>query len=212
MTTTDTPLAELVAAARDGDQQAWNELVRRLEPAMRRTARSYRLQASDVDDVVQRTWLRLFRSLDGIRDPAFIFAWLDTTTRREALRLLQRPVREVLTEDELFDRADERDDPLTTVIDRERRAVLGRAIATLPRRHRTLLTVLAEASTPDYRRISASLGIPVGSIGPTRSRGLARLREAPRGARAAGVKARAGTNTSIEGVRSQPRAQTRGVP
>ena len=41
------------------------------------------------------------------------------------------------------------------------------------------MTLLAEQAKPDYRQISTTLGMPIGSIGPTRARSLARLQRHP---------------------------------
>ena len=46
----------------------------------------------------------------------------------------------------------------------------------LPERCQTLLRVIAFAAKPDYAQIARALGMPVGSIGPTRGRCLAKLR------------------------------------
>ena len=95
----DRELVSLVRASRAGDSAAWTQLVERFTPTLRRIARSYRLQPSDVDDVVQATWLRLFAHIEQLRDPAAVAGWLATTTRRECLRVLQGHVREHLTDD-----------------------------------------------------------------------------------------------------------------
>ena len=66
---------------------------------LRSVARSYRLSPQDADDAVQATWIKLYEHIDRIRDHDAIAGWLATTIRREALRLLQTHVREVLTDD-----------------------------------------------------------------------------------------------------------------
>lgn len=171
----DAELVALVHAARVGDGDAWRRLVERFDRRLRDIARSYRLAPVDVDDVMQATWLRLYRHIERVREPAAIAGWLATTTRRECLRLLQRPVQEELTDDPRLGDSPDPDGPEARLLAAERSAVLGRALATLPERHRRLMTLLAEESTPDYRHISASLEMPTGSIGPIRARSLARL-------------------------------------
>jgi RNA polymerase sigma factor (sigma-70 family) len=171
----DRALTALVTAARTGDEAAWTRLVRRFEPGLRHIARSYRLPATDVDDVLQATWLRLYRSLDSVREPAAIAGWLATTTRRECMRLLKSGVREEPTDDPgLGDRVHP-DESAANLLAEERRAHLERALATLPARHRRLMLLLACDATSDYRQISTLLGIPRGSIGPIRARCLERL-------------------------------------
>jgi RNA polymerase sigma factor (sigma-70 family) len=183
----DHELAADVHAARTGDGDAWARLIDRFDRGLRRIARSYRLAPADVDDAVQAAWVQLFRHIGRIRDPDAVSGWLATTTRRESMRLCQAPVRERLTDDRrLGDRATH-DGPETAVLAAERRAIIGRALASLPDRSRRLMTMLADQPAWDYREISATLAMPVGSIGPTRARSMARLRWHPelRGLRAA---------------------------
>lgn len=91
-------LDELTRAAARGDEAAWTDLVMRLDAVLHVVAGRYRLGA-DVDDVVQTAWLRALEHVDRMHDPGAIAGWLVTTTRREAMRTLQRGVREVVTDD-----------------------------------------------------------------------------------------------------------------
>jgi RNA polymerase sigma factor (sigma-70 family) len=175
----DAALAALVDAARAGDDAAWRCLVTRFERRLRDVVRSYRLSAADVDDVLQTTWLRLFSHIGEIREPAAIGGWLATTARRECLRLLQGPVREQLTDDPDLGEQREQDGPESELLAAERRAVLNRALATLPERHRELMTLLASDAASDYQHISQTLAMPIGSIGPIRARSIARLLRHP---------------------------------
>ena len=70
-------------------------------------------------------------------------------------------------------------EPERALLDAERRAILRRALAVLPERQRELMTLLAADPSIDYCAVGERLAMPVGSIGPTRARGLARLREHP---------------------------------
>lgn len=169
-------LLELVSGARAGDDRAWERLHARFSPMLRGIACSYRLSSSDVDDAVQAAWVHLVTHIGRLRDPAAIGAWLATTTRRECLRLLQGPVRERVTDDpDLGDGADRSVDPEHELLAAEQRAALGRALDTLPERHRQLMTLLVAQPAMDYQTLSATLGMPRGSIGPIRARSLARL-------------------------------------
>ena len=58
-------------------------------------ARGYRLCEADADDVVQITWGRALLHLDRLDDPGAVAGWLAVTARREAMRTLQRGVREL---------------------------------------------------------------------------------------------------------------------
>jgi len=173
----DAPIDTLVLAARRGDAAAWAALVVRFDRSLRAIAGSYRLGSTDVDDVVQMAWVRLHEHIGALRQPTAIAGWLATTTRREAMRVLQRHVREQLSDDPELGEVAETSWPEAVVLAAEERAVLGRALATLPGRQRELLTLLVKHPDADYRHISATLNMPLGSIGPLRARGLARLKQ-----------------------------------
>ena len=92
-------VAELVRAAAEGDQAAWNGLVDRYNGLVWSVARSHRLSMADASDVVQTTWLRLVEHLGRLQDPERVGAWLATTARRESLRALRHSARQVPTEE-----------------------------------------------------------------------------------------------------------------
>lgn len=168
-------LVALVRGAGAGNADAWRRLVKRFDPMLRQIARSFRLAPADVDDVVQMTWLNLIDAIDQVREPVAISGWLATVTRRHALRRIQAHVREQLTDDpELGDRPDD-NQPESSLLAVERRAILATAIAKLPERQRVLMMVLLTQPTLEYGEISELLCMPIGSIGPIRARSLARL-------------------------------------
>jgi RNA polymerase sigma factor (sigma-70 family) len=170
----------LVSAARAGDRSAWTTLVRRFDPMVRRIARAYRLSPADVDDVAQTTWMQLLEHIHRLRQPEAIAGWLCTAARRNAMRHLQTPTRERLTGDPLLgDRPDLNETP-AAVLAAERTQLLHEAVASLPHRHRRLVTALLADPTLTYDELSALLGMPRGSLGPIRDRSLARLARHPR--------------------------------
>jgi RNA polymerase sigma factor (sigma-70 family) len=170
----DPRLVALVQSARAGDDRAWAGLVERFEPMLRSVLSTYRLPAADVDDVVQGTWMKLFTHIDRIREPAAIAGWLATTARRQALELLQTHTRELLTDEPDLGAVCE-ETPEQVVLDGERHDAFVRALAVLPDRQRRLVTLLAAQPALDYEQVGSILEMPVGSIGPTRARGLAKL-------------------------------------
>lgn len=168
-------LVTLVDAARAGDHTAWSSLVRRFDPLLRGIAKTYRLSPADVDDVVQTSWLSLLKDIESLREPAAVGAWLAMTTRRNALRLLGRYAREQLVDDAWLSEHADTSNPELEMLAAERREALVQAVAMLPERHRELMTVLIALPNLDYRSVGELLSMPVGSIGPTRARSLARL-------------------------------------
>ena len=175
-------LVDLAARAlsryREGNSELMTEFVERVTPLLWHIARGQALAPSAAEDVVQQAWLRLIEKADQIGDPRAVLKWLMTTTRREAWRLAQRSPREELAPEAPEPAAAEPNDALGQVLDASEQEILWRHVAQLSERCRYLLRVIAFADRPDYAAIAAALGMPVGSIGPTRGRCLATLRGA----------------------------------
>jgi RNA polymerase sigma factor (sigma-70 family) len=170
-------LERMVMAAAAGDRTALSALVERFAARVRAVACVHRLAAHDVDDVMQTTWLRLVEHVDAVRDPTAIGAWLETTARRESLRVLKATTRERPTDDQLALDAPAQPVDEQRLATAERCAAVAAAVEQLTGRQRELLLMLLADPPPSYAEISRALGMPVGSIGPTRARSLARLRE-----------------------------------
>jgi RNA polymerase sigma factor (sigma-70 family) len=178
----DLAVTDLVARARDGDQQAWGALVERHAPLIWSICRRYRLGGADAQDAAQAVWLRLVDQLDKIRDPAAIAGWLATTTRREccrALRAARRPQATWPVPDAETIPDDQAPTAEQELLAAERNVALREALAHLAPRERQLIAILTADPPVPYAEISARLGIPVGSIGPTRGRCLDKLRRHP---------------------------------
>jgi RNA polymerase sigma factor (sigma-70 family) len=171
-------VGRLVRRAAAGDGEAWNALVSRFSGLIWTIGRSHGLGAADTAEVSQTTWMRLFEHLDSIQQPERVGAWLATTARREALRILRMRDRQVLVDDDLAFDGDGGvgDPPGTGVLVKERDHLLHQAFARLPARAQVLLTMLSTAPAMSYREVSAALDMPIGSIGPTRARCLDALR------------------------------------
>jgi RNA polymerase sigma factor (sigma-70 family) len=178
---TTAPLGAQAAAAftayRDGDRERLRELVGLLTPLLWHTARSQHAPQAIAEDAIQTAWLRLVDSADTIADARGVVSWLVVTVKRETWRLMRLNGRETTPEAGVPDVVDEiTPEDLSIVTDQQR--VLWRHVSELPERCRTLLRVIAFAAVPDYAGVAASLGMPIGSIGPTRGRCLAKLRAA----------------------------------
>ncbi|MBO0804037.1 MAG: sigma-70 family RNA polymerase sigma factor [Nocardiopsaceae bacterium] len=172
-------IASLAEAAREGHQDAIGELVTELTPVLWQVARAAGLSAPDAEDVVQTAWLSLMSHLDAIRTPASLTSWLVTTTRREAWRVRAAGRRQQPADGEwLQSIPDPGVGAEENVVLKDEHRRLRAAFRTLPQRCQELLRIVAFVPRPDYGAVAASLGMPRGSIGPTRSRCLARLRSA----------------------------------
>jgi len=170
-------IAVLVGAAKDGSEQAVGQLVTEFSPQMWQVARAAGLSPGDAEDVLQTVWLRLLGHLQGIHTPAALAAWLVITTRREAWRVRSAGRRQVpLDQEWLAAIADPRPGAEELAIADDRRRELWRALGQLDQRCQELLRIVAFVPRAGYEAIAAELGMPPGSIGPTRGRCLAKLR------------------------------------
>lgn len=176
-----TGLSEQVAADlqsyRSGDPHAMADLTARVTPLLWHVARGYRLSSASAEDVVQNTLLAFVRHAERIAEPQATLGWLVVTARREALRMARAEQRTDLVPEPAAATPDaEARRPDLVVLASNERAVLWRNIRLLSQRCQLLLRVIAFAERPDYEALSEVLGMPVGSIGPTRGRCLAKLR------------------------------------
>jgi RNA polymerase sigma factor (sigma-70 family) len=174
----DPTVVALVARAAGGDQSAWAQIVERYAPLVWAICTRFRLSSQDTEDVGQNVWLLLVEQLGKLREPAALPGWLATTTQRECLRVVTAAQRSERPGTKLDEAPQFVDD---TAIDEEiliaeRNAALRAAFAELPPRCQQLLAMLMTDPPQAYAEISATLQIPVGSIGPQRARCLERLR------------------------------------
>jgi RNA polymerase sigma factor (sigma-70 family) len=174
----DRTVAELVHAAQAGDAEAWNDLVRQFLPLVRAVINRVRLSPADAADVNQTVWLRLVEHLDDLREPRALPGWLATTARREALRSIEakRRVTPVDPQESGVERITAPGEIDDLILAAERAQAVRDGLAELPAQRRRLLELLVAEPPLSYEEISKTLSIPIGSIGPTRARALAQLR------------------------------------
>ncbi len=179
----DPSVIDLVARAAKGDEGAWHEITDRYASLVLAICVRYQLSPEDSKDVFGTVWLSLVEQLGKLREPAALPGWLATTTRREALRVVKTSRRWEpfgAEPDDSMLAAEAEPALIEEEICRAERTVLLRAaVAELPEDLRRLMTLLFVDPPLSYAQISATLGIPQGSIGPMRGRGLDRLRRSP---------------------------------
>ncbi len=175
----------LVKSAANGDDQAWAALVERFGRLVWSVARGHGLRAADAEEVFQTTWLRLTEHVGRLKEPERVGAWLATTARNEALKVLRAGGRVTVTDDaQLLDRASDVESPERVTLEAEETAAHARrvrrvwsAFQRLPDRCQRLLRVLIASPPPSYVEVAVALDLPIGSIGPTRARCLEQLRK-----------------------------------
>ena len=171
-------VAVWVRRAADGDHAAWERLVAQYARLIWSITVEFKLVESDAADVAQTTWLRLLEHIDRIEHPDRVGSWLAATARNECLRSLAARKKVVPSQDDVelngaVTHGPEIDERLLAD---ERAEVVRDALSRLPRRWQRLLELLMADPPASYADISDELGLPIGSIGPTRGRCLARLR------------------------------------
>jgi RNA polymerase sigma factor (sigma-70 family) len=177
---------QLVERCRQGDATAWQALVSRYAPLVHSVPVRYGFTRAEVEDVAQEVFLALAQGLSQIEQIDRLPAWLLTTARRYSWRVMRNRNREQpLAGGDLADLDPPTARPLSTpaptmhelLVGWERQEILGQALERLSLRCRTLLTLIfLDPDEPSYDLIAERLGIPKGSIGPTRSRCLNQLR------------------------------------
>jgi RNA polymerase sigma factor (sigma-70 family) len=173
-----TELVFLFKLARDGDAEALPPLLHELRPLVVRAVRRYLSRSSDIDDVVQDTWLTLITSWDNIHTPECLTGWLWRVATNLAIRH-GRALSATGLPDDPPDMSADGAEIADGLLREERRRCVRRAISRLGPSDRHLLEVLSEDDRPNYQRASEMLERPVGSIGPSRMRALARLSRDP---------------------------------
>ena len=165
--------ADLVRRCIEGDQQAWCSLIERYGRLVYSIPRRYGLPAADVDDVYQTVFSRLVNRLPLLRDPTKIHVWLIQTATRESWRVRNRSRRHAQLDGTAENEADV-DEPSLSSLEEEQ--LVRDSMRELDPYCRDLLTGLfCEDPKPSYQKLAARLGIPAGSLGPTRSRCLDKL-------------------------------------
>lgn len=180
--------AALVRRCSVGDAAAWKLLVRRYQRLVHTVVLRAGFDEHTAADVFQTVFERLHLALPTLREPERLSAWIVTTAKREMLLALRRRGRET-SFDALREVGDagagpafdpQAPDPVPEALleDLQQLHLLRLALERLDERCRALLELLFadDDERPAYAEIAARLGMPVGSLGPTRARCLAKLR------------------------------------
>lgn len=172
-------LKELASAALAGDRAAWEQLVDRLSATVWAAVRRIDMPPEDRKDAFASTFLRLYERLGTVQDPDRLHGWVATTARREALAIAHARRRESSVELVDAHLAPAPDLAADRLLDSELFAALRAAFRQLPEACQRLLALLSADPPPSYVEVCRLLNMKIGSIGPTRQRCLARLRQMP---------------------------------
>ena len=179
-------VTDLLERLSRGDGAAGREIVDRYRCLIAAAARRVLFAPVDIEDVVQETFVVLLVNGTQIRDPERLGPWLWTTASNLARRTARRNARQRPTGDvELRNDSNDgqNEDFDRRIVRDERCEALREALASISPEERHLISLLTVDDRPSYAAISAATHRPVGSLGPTRHRILAKLRVHPAMAR-----------------------------
>jgi RNA polymerase sigma-70 factor (ECF subfamily) len=162
--------AELVHRCRNGDPDAWSELVERFSRYVYAVCvRGFRLPESDADDVFQEVFARAYTHLDSLRDDAALRPWIAQLTRRLCIDSVARGRREQPAAEPISDDVGRDLDEI------EEAFAVREALATLSEPCREILDRFF-ARDQSYRTISSELDLPAGTVASRIARCLGKLR------------------------------------
>lgn len=173
--------SSLVAACRNGDEEAWNALLDKYKNLIFSIPINYRLSQTDARDIFQAVCLDLLKELPRLRNPQALPKWLIQTTARKCWRWKRQAERHSLLEgadaEALEVEAPPQDTPEAMLHEAQLDQLLRGAVAGLsPRCKRMIEMLFYESPARPYSEVAAMLGVATGSIGFLRLRCLQRLR------------------------------------
>ncbi len=181
------PDNRLIEACLRSDKHAWSILLNRYNGFIVSIAVRQGLNQPDAEDIYQNVCLKLFQSLEELRDTKRLPAWLARVTVNECnARFRRKTTAKLFSEtDAIVENEDvavsihapDAQTPEEEFLNLERSASLAKALTELPEECRMLITKLfTQSSEVSYAEVARELNIPLGSIGPRRARCLARLK------------------------------------
>ncbi len=164
----DVEAQELLRSFLKGNRESFDRLVESYSPMVFKVfLQWFHLPQEDAEDLFQETFLQLFLKAGEISN---VRPWLLGTAINQAKKRIRRLIRDR----NLARRYEEDLGRQYGGMLPEDREVVRKALAGLSRGDRTLLQLMYYTGL-NYREASETIGRPIGSIGPMRSRALRRL-------------------------------------
>ncbi|HET6848917.1 MAG TPA: sigma-70 family RNA polymerase sigma factor [Gaiellales bacterium] len=163
--------AGLVARCRSGDDDAWEELVRRFSRYVLAIAQqAYRLSPSDAEDVFQDVFAKTYERLGDLRSDDAVRPWIAQLTRRLCIDRIRAGARETVDPEAAEAGVDDTLDQLDEALS------VQEALAAMSEPCRDILDRFFRRDE-SYAVIGAALGLPSGTIASRISRCLGKLRD-----------------------------------
>lgn len=165
----------------EGDRLAWSALVERYQRLVYTVPTRAGLREDECEEIFHTTFVKLAQRVGSLRERGRVRAWVVTTARRLTIDAIRSRKTRTLVDDpeehlaQLPDPAARVDE---TLVDLEQRHQVRQALAHLDDRCRRLIDLLFYDQTDpplSYEQVATRMGMPQGSLGPTRGRCLQRL-------------------------------------
>jgi RNA polymerase sigma-70 factor (ECF subfamily) len=176
----------LVRAAKAGDMEAFEQLVKRYDRNVFRIAQHITQNREDAEDVVQDAFLKAYGNLSQFQEQSKFYTWLVRIAVNEALMKLRRrrPERtvsldqDVQTDEDSMPRevADWSPNPEQQYSQAELREILGKTIQGLPASFRTVF-VLRDVEGLSTEETAEALGLSIPAVKSRLLRARLQLRE-----------------------------------
>lgn len=162
----------LIERCLNGEQDAWEAIIRRYQNLIYSVPIRYHFSSQDAADVFQHVCVILLEKLKTLRNSETLSSWLYITTKRQCWKIAKKKKMET----ELQETSEEISDSNSENLVLQHQIKTG--VDQLSEKCRDLIFALYYAEPPfSYEQITEKLGIPFGSIGPTRARCLEKLRK-----------------------------------
>jgi RNA polymerase sigma-70 factor (ECF subfamily) len=164
--------SQLVAAAREGDRDALDQLLRRHVDMIHAVCARITGNPADAADAAQEALIAIVRGLPRFDERASVRTWMYRVTTNACLDELRRRGRRALpTPAEAFERPDDKPGLAAGVADR---LTIDAALTRIPAEFRVAV-VLRDVQGMDYAQIADALDVPLGTVRSRIARGRAAL-------------------------------------
>jgi RNA polymerase sigma-70 factor (ECF subfamily) len=156
---------ELVELFHQGNEAAFNELVRRYQEKVYWIARRFVNDHDQADDVVQEVFVKVYSALKQFRGESSVYTWLYRITVNVALNALRKQrLKNFIRIDEFFETAEDESEQPDAIVERdEQQALIEEAIARLPEKQKAVFILRYHEELP-YEEISHILNTSVGGL------------------------------------------------
>ena len=161
------PDKDLVARCREGNDEAWRELVDRFGPRVYAIAYHFTMKREDAEELSQEIFLKVFENLHRYDGGFPLVAWILSVSRNLCIDRYRRRKREksfrFVSDEAVTTLLRSEDDPASMALKKERTKLLFSALADIPEDLAEIL-VLRDLNGLAYEEIGKALDLPDGTV------------------------------------------------